>query len=357
MWLQPWFFSMRVLHFGQRFVLARIQLAVSDSFWHFSNQRATSSQLAGWCACSPHLKQNQLPQPAGAQRIADARAAEHDLGAARARAPAHLAHKVDERLHAEALVLGEGRRGRERVERGGRHERRALVLGALREDDRRALVDLGAEVVAVALDAEEVAARRREHVLRPVLAKADAARRRRDRARGHAHARLRRDRSRRRPAASSAAAPCGFAPSSSSARAAAGRVGARGRGGRHLAGGRGRVVVELHLPVLDARRRERLLGVVPVLLHQLLGRPLHRLQHRLRLHARDVEQLAHLAHLRELDLLHVGRVEQPHRAVGRETCRRPRRPSACRRCRPARRCSPSGPAGASAEAKSKSRER
>ena len=68
MWLQPWFFSMRVLHFGQRFVLARIQLAVSDSFWHFSNQRATSSQLAGWCACSPHLKQNQLPQPAGAQR-------------------------------------------------------------------------------------------------------------------------------------------------------------------------------------------------------------------------------------------------------------------------------------------------
>ena len=32
MWLQPWFFSMRVWHFGQRFVLAKIQFAVSLSF-------------------------------------------------------------------------------------------------------------------------------------------------------------------------------------------------------------------------------------------------------------------------------------------------------------------------------------
>jgi hypothetical protein len=32
MWLQPWFFSMRVWHLGQRRVLARIQFAVSDSF-------------------------------------------------------------------------------------------------------------------------------------------------------------------------------------------------------------------------------------------------------------------------------------------------------------------------------------
>ena len=32
MWLQPWFFSMRVWHFGHRFVLAKIQFAVSLSF-------------------------------------------------------------------------------------------------------------------------------------------------------------------------------------------------------------------------------------------------------------------------------------------------------------------------------------
>ena len=66
MWLQPWFFSMRVWHFGQRFVLARIQFAVSDSFWHFSVHRATKAQSHGACASSPQRKQKVAPQPLGA---------------------------------------------------------------------------------------------------------------------------------------------------------------------------------------------------------------------------------------------------------------------------------------------------
>ena len=63
MWLQPWFFSMRVWHFGQRFVLARIQFAVSDSFWHFSAHSANAGQPAGWWASSPHRTQKAAPQP------------------------------------------------------------------------------------------------------------------------------------------------------------------------------------------------------------------------------------------------------------------------------------------------------
>ena len=63
MWLQPWFFSMRVWHFGHRFVLARIQFAVSDSFWHFSAHSANAGQPAGWWASSPHLTQKAAPQP------------------------------------------------------------------------------------------------------------------------------------------------------------------------------------------------------------------------------------------------------------------------------------------------------
>jgi len=60
-----WFFSMRVLHLGQRFVLAKIQFAVSLSFWHFSVHVTSSSHDDGWWASSPHLKQNALPQPPG----------------------------------------------------------------------------------------------------------------------------------------------------------------------------------------------------------------------------------------------------------------------------------------------------
>jgi hypothetical protein len=41
MWLQPWFFSMRLEHLGHGLVLARIQLAVSDSLRHFSFWRGT----------------------------------------------------------------------------------------------------------------------------------------------------------------------------------------------------------------------------------------------------------------------------------------------------------------------------
>lgn len=56
MWLHPWFFSMRVLHFGHCFVFARIQFAVSLSFWHFSFHIESSVQDAGSCASSPHLQ-------------------------------------------------------------------------------------------------------------------------------------------------------------------------------------------------------------------------------------------------------------------------------------------------------------
>lgn len=62
MWLHPWFFSMRVLHLGHCLVLARIQLAVSLSFWHFSFHMASSSHEAGSCASSPQRKQNTDPQ-------------------------------------------------------------------------------------------------------------------------------------------------------------------------------------------------------------------------------------------------------------------------------------------------------
>lgn len=61
MWLQPWFFSMRVRHLGHLRVLARIQLAVSDSFRHFSAHVTMSSHVAGTCASSPHLKQKRTP--------------------------------------------------------------------------------------------------------------------------------------------------------------------------------------------------------------------------------------------------------------------------------------------------------
>jgi hypothetical protein len=58
MWLQPWFFSMRVLQLGHFLVLARIQLAVSDSDTHFASHSLSCKQLMGLCASSPHLKQN-----------------------------------------------------------------------------------------------------------------------------------------------------------------------------------------------------------------------------------------------------------------------------------------------------------
>ena len=63
MWLQPWFFSMRVWHFGQRFVFAKIQFAVSLSFWHFSAHSASAGQPAGWWASSPQRTQKAAPQP------------------------------------------------------------------------------------------------------------------------------------------------------------------------------------------------------------------------------------------------------------------------------------------------------
>ena len=61
MWLQPWFFSMRVWHFGHLFVFAKIQLAVSLSFEHFTFHSLTRSQLAGSCTSSPHRKQKERP--------------------------------------------------------------------------------------------------------------------------------------------------------------------------------------------------------------------------------------------------------------------------------------------------------
>jgi hypothetical protein len=62
MWLQPWFFSILVLHFGHFFVFAKIQLAVSLSFTHFWAHSANCAQLHGSCASSPHLKQKGYEQ-------------------------------------------------------------------------------------------------------------------------------------------------------------------------------------------------------------------------------------------------------------------------------------------------------
>ena len=70
MWLQPWFFSMRVWHLGQRLVLARIQFAVSLSFWHFSVHSVMRAQVAGWWASSPQRMQKAWPQPLGAHLTA-----------------------------------------------------------------------------------------------------------------------------------------------------------------------------------------------------------------------------------------------------------------------------------------------
>ena len=58
MWLQPWFFSMRVLHLGHFFVLAKIQLAVSLSFMHLVAHSESCAHEHGSWASSPHRKQN-----------------------------------------------------------------------------------------------------------------------------------------------------------------------------------------------------------------------------------------------------------------------------------------------------------
>jgi hypothetical protein len=62
MWLQPWFFSMRLEHFGHFFVFTMIQLADSLELWHFSLHCVSCWQLVGSCISSPHLKQKLLPQ-------------------------------------------------------------------------------------------------------------------------------------------------------------------------------------------------------------------------------------------------------------------------------------------------------
>lgn len=49
-------------------MLARIQLAVSDSLAHLSVHRTSESQSVGSWAPSPHLKQNMLLHPDGAHR-------------------------------------------------------------------------------------------------------------------------------------------------------------------------------------------------------------------------------------------------------------------------------------------------
>ena len=52
MWLQPPFFSMAELHFGQSLVLALIQLQVSESSLHFLIHFLMTLQLTGICHLS-----------------------------------------------------------------------------------------------------------------------------------------------------------------------------------------------------------------------------------------------------------------------------------------------------------------
>ena len=52
MWLQPPFFSIAELHFGQSLVLAEIQLQVSESSLHFLSHFLMSLQLTGMCHLS-----------------------------------------------------------------------------------------------------------------------------------------------------------------------------------------------------------------------------------------------------------------------------------------------------------------
>jgi hypothetical protein len=47
-WLQPPFFSIVETHLGHSFVLAEIQLAVSESSSHFLSHFFTNGQGAGW---------------------------------------------------------------------------------------------------------------------------------------------------------------------------------------------------------------------------------------------------------------------------------------------------------------------
>jgi hypothetical protein len=47
---------------GQAFVLAKIQLAVSDSFLHFSFHDSNALQFSGECGSSPHLIQKEVEQ-------------------------------------------------------------------------------------------------------------------------------------------------------------------------------------------------------------------------------------------------------------------------------------------------------
>jgi hypothetical protein len=62
MWLQPPFFSIVEWHLGHSFVLAEIQLAVSESSSHFFNHIFTSVQGAGWWSFNVHPKQKKWRQ-------------------------------------------------------------------------------------------------------------------------------------------------------------------------------------------------------------------------------------------------------------------------------------------------------
>lgn len=61
MWLHPPSFSMVTLHLGHSFVLAAIQLDVSESSSHFLIHLRSRRHCTGSCHCSPHSKQKMWP--------------------------------------------------------------------------------------------------------------------------------------------------------------------------------------------------------------------------------------------------------------------------------------------------------
>mmetsp|Transcript_12071 Transcript_12071/g.30741 ORF Transcript_12071/g.30741 Transcript_12071/m.30741 type:complete len:89 (-) Transcript_12071:770-1036(-) len=62
MCMQPWYFSIGRLHFGQGFEFARIQLRFSDSAEFLIIHFLLIAQLTGRWHSSPQLKQNSNPQ-------------------------------------------------------------------------------------------------------------------------------------------------------------------------------------------------------------------------------------------------------------------------------------------------------
>ena len=104
MWLQPWFFSMRVWHFGQRFVLARIQFAVRDGLallGPFGQGRAAGRLVRLLAAAHAEGRAAAAVGHRALDRRAG-RAAPYYFIAARAGAPPQVLGRRDEVLESES---------------------------------------------------------------------------------------------------------------------------------------------------------------------------------------------------------------------------------------------------------------